>query len=90
MWISILLLIHVVVFLLMKNDEAEKRDLQKRINGPFIPVAPPRFPECVDKHGNYNPDKQERERIAKINRDAVTEIDRAYRTVNVLRKLKRM
>lgn len=90
MWISILLLIHVVVFLLMKNEEAEKRDLQKRINGPFIPVAPPRFPECVDKHGNYDPDREEREGIAQRNKEAVDEIDRTYRTVNMLRKLKRM
>ena len=90
MWISILILLHVVIFLLLKKEKAEKRDLEKRVSGPFVPVAPSRFPECENEAGYYDPDKKERERIAQRNKDAVDEIDRVYKTVGVLRELKKM
>jgi hypothetical protein len=87
MWISILLLIHVAVFL-MKNEEYKKKDLEKRINSPVNNAAPNRF--TIEESGYYDPDKQERERIARRNRQAVEEIDRVYKMVGALRELNKL
>jgi hypothetical protein len=82
--------VHVAAFLLLKNTESKKRDLEKKIHEPFIPVSPPRFPEYMDEHGNYDPDKIERERITQRNGEAMEEIDRVYKTVGTLRKLNKL
>jgi hypothetical protein len=84
----ILVLIHVSVYFLMANREQEKKDIEKRINNPVIHVAPDRF--TMKESGYYDPDKQERERIARRNRDSVEEADRIFKTVGVFRKLNKM
>lgn len=77
----LLIFLHIVVYLLLRTEKGDKKDLEKRVHGPFVPVAPSRFSGCRDR---------EQERIAKRNREAVEEIDRVYKTVGVLKKLKKM
>lgn len=89
LWMFIFL-VHVAAFLILKNDESKKKDLDDRVTRPFVPVAPNRFPECENQVGYYDPDREERAKIAKRNRKAVDEIDRAFKTVCVLKKLKKM
>ncbi len=88
MWISILLLIHVVAFLLIKNEESEKRDREKKINSPVIHVAPNRF--TIEESGYYDPDRQGKERIARRNENWVEEIEGDYVKIGVLRKLNKL
>ena len=85
-----LVLFHIAAYLLMANREQEKKDLEKRVNGSFIPVAPNRFPDHMAEGGYYDSDKTERARIAKRNREAVEEIDRVYKTVGALRELNKL
>jgi hypothetical protein len=81
MFWMLLILLHVAVFLIMNNRDQGKKDLENKINGPFIPVTPSRFSGCRD---------EEQERIAKRNREAVDEIERAFKTVSTLRKLNKL
>jgi hypothetical protein len=84
---TLLVILHVVVFLLIQNREKEQKSIEKRVQGPFRPKPSPRFPEYVNRHGFYDPDQIERAKNTQRIKGAVDEIESAYTKVACLRKL---
>jgi hypothetical protein len=88
LWMFIFLVHVAAAFLLIKNEESEKRDREKKINSPVIHVAPSRF--TIEESGYFDPDRQGKERIARRNESWVEEIEGDYMKIGVLRKLNKL